>query len=425
MRAEPGYRLIEAPEDWEVIPIGELCEVSTGGTPSTSVKEYYENGSIRWMKSADVKGPYVYDVPNRITKLGLANSNAIIHPVGSVMVAMSGRGKTRGMSTILAVESTCSQSVAAIIPDKTKMSSEFLHYDLAYRYEELRNITGSRDRSGLNLRLIRDIKVPVPPINEQAKIGSILVCVDEAIQKTDAIIRKTQRLKKGLMQQLLTKGVRHVKFKQTEIGEIPESWTLVSLKHIIMEPIRNGYSPMSPSKETGKWTLTLSAVSENGFRADKVKPAPLGNPKLDRCKLEVGDILVSRSNTRQLVGLCGVYQGRPSSCYYPDLMMRVRIDPTRADGSFVDHWLRNEFGRKYLASKARGTSGSMVKINREILSELPVPLPQLSEQVQIVAMFRAVDEKTESESRYKERLDGLKRALMHTLLTGKIRVKVN
>ena len=81
----------------------------------------------------------------------------------------------------------------------------------------------------LNAEQYSQIPIPLPPLKEQQKIASILSNVDELIQKTEQIIEQTQRLKKGLMQRLLTKGIGHTKFKKTELGEIPEEWNIITI----------------------------------------------------------------------------------------------------------------------------------------------------------------------------------------------------
>jgi len=165
------------PTGWKREKIGNICEVATGGTPDTTKPEYYEGGTIRWLKSGDVKGTRILEVPNRITELGLSNSNAVVHPVGSVMLAMSGQGKTRGTSAILGIPSACSQSVAAILPCKQALP-EIIHFALVSMYDEVRHITGDNERTGLNLRLIRDIQIPLPPLAEQRRIAAILEKAD-------------------------------------------------------------------------------------------------------------------------------------------------------------------------------------------------------------------------------------------------------
>src|SRR5579863_3321043 len=95
---------------------------------------------------------------------------------------------------------------------------------------------------------------------------------------------------------------RHTRFKQTEIGEVPEEWEVRPLGQCLREPIRNGYSPVCPSAPTGKWLLHVGAVTFDGFNPAAVKPAPLKDPRVDACLIASGDLLVSRSNTRERVG---------------------------------------------------------------------------------------------------------------------------
>ena len=280
-------------------------------------------------------------------------------------------------------------------------------------------------RRTLTIKAIEKLPILLPPLPEQQKIASILSTVDYAIAKTDEIIAKTQQLKKGLMQQLLTKGIGHTKFKQTEIGEIPAHWRLVPLGRTTREPIRNGYSPICPSEPTGKWVLKLSAVSEEGFREDQVKPAPANDSNVDRTRLHQNDILVSRSNTRNLVGLAGMYGGVPSNCSYPDLMMRIRVEESILAPWYLEQWLLHPRVRSFFHSMARGTSGSMVKVDRAIVERLPVPVPPLEEQQEIISVASAAIGKLHGERQTQDALQQLKKGLMQILLTAKIRVKVD
>jgi type I restriction enzyme S subunit len=81
------------PDGWISVKIGEICNVVTGGTPSTQSPEFY-GGDIRWLKSGDIKGHYIFDTPEKLTQEGVKNSNAKIHPEGGVAIALSGRGQT-------------------------------------------------------------------------------------------------------------------------------------------------------------------------------------------------------------------------------------------------------------------------------------------------------------------------------------------
>ena len=229
-----GYKKTELgaiPEEWEVIKIDHFCDVKTGGTPSTKNKDYWD-GDILWMSSGEINKKFVYNTEKKITQKGLENSNARILPADSVMMALNGQGKTRGSVAVLKIPSTCNQSLACMIPNEKITHYLYLFYNLQSRYSEIRNYTGDTGREGLNLRIIKDMNVPLPPLPEQQKIASILSKVDEQIEQTEQIIEKTELLKKGLMQKLFTKGIGHTKFKKTELGEIPEEWESKVIKDI-------------------------------------------------------------------------------------------------------------------------------------------------------------------------------------------------
>lgn len=208
--------------------------------------------------------------------------------------------------------------------------------------------------------------------------------------------------------------------KKTPIGEIPVDWALTTLGQCLREPVRNGYSPNCPDRPTGRWILSLSAVSPEGFNPRGVKPAP-ADSRVDAFMLKPKDIVVSRSNTRELVGLAGLYAGIPEQCSYSDLLMRVRVDEGRILPEFALLALLAPFGRQYFASSARGTSGTMVKINGHILEQFPVPLPPAREQKQISAVLGSWDEAIQQNLALLAAKRRLKAGLMQRLLTGKHR----
>ncbi len=196
------------PEDWIVKRIGDVCKVVTGGTPRTSHSEYF-GGTINWLKSGDIKKTYIYDTEEKITQLGIENSNAKIHPAGGIAIALSGQGFTRGKTAILKEPMACSQSVAIMIPN-SELVSEFLHYNLSNRYMEIRNLTGHQNRSGLNLSIINNINITLPPFPEQSCIAKILSKIDDTIEKAQENINKTKELKKMLINGFLNGGLETV-----------------------------------------------------------------------------------------------------------------------------------------------------------------------------------------------------------------------
>lgn len=178
---------------WYKRKIGELCHLATGGTPSRSKPEYFEGGKIRWLVSGDIHRREITDCEGRITELGLQNSNARPLPVNSVIIALNGQGKTRGTVALLRAEATCNQSLVSINPiNHSQLSSEFLYWNLHGRYEEIRRMTGDdgNERRGLNMPLIRNIVIPIPPIEEQRRIVAVL---DEAFAAIDTATTNAEK----------------------------------------------------------------------------------------------------------------------------------------------------------------------------------------------------------------------------------------
>ncbi len=159
------------PDSWQWLYISDLCNLKTGGT-------------IRWLVSGDIHENEIYDCKGRITESGLENSNCKILPKNSVLIALNGQGKTRATVAVLKCEAACNQSLVAMIQKyENLVLPKFLWLNLKYRYSEIRDITGQNQRRGLNMGLIGDLSISVPPIAEQnriiAKVDELLALCDQ------------------------------------------------------------------------------------------------------------------------------------------------------------------------------------------------------------------------------------------------------
>jgi type I restriction enzyme S subunit len=205
-----GYKQTEVgliPEDWDCKKIGSFTDCTAGGTPSTLVDAYW-GGSIKWMSSGELHKKTVYEVESRITDKGLKNSSAKLLPVSCVLIGLAGQGKTRGTVAVNAIKLCTNQSIAAIFPDNS-FDSRYLFHNLDSRYEELRGLsTGDGGRGGLNLTIIRNTQLPFPRIEEQHAIATVLSDMDAAISALETRRAKTQAIKQGMMQELLTGKTR-------------------------------------------------------------------------------------------------------------------------------------------------------------------------------------------------------------------------
>ena len=196
--------------DWEEALLGECADLTAGGTPSTKKPEYW-NGKIPWMNSGDVNLKQVFSVDGRITELGLKESSTKEIPENSVLIALAGQGKTRGTVAINRIRLCTNQSIAAIMPYKNVLNFDFLYFNLDSRYQELRSMsTGDGGRGGLNLSILKSIKLLIPAITEQQKIATVLTNADKEIELLKQQLADLQQEKKALMQVLLTGNKRVV-----------------------------------------------------------------------------------------------------------------------------------------------------------------------------------------------------------------------
>jgi len=173
---------IDIDPDWSMAKLGDVCDFMTGGTPSSSIKEYYENGVIPWIVSGDIHKGKIFDCKGRISEKGMDNSNAKFLPVNSVLIALNGQGKTRGTVALLRIDNaTCNQSIVSMKPKANILLAEYLYYMLKAMYQQIRDLTGNNQRSGLNIPILKSIQIPLPPIEVQQKIVAEIETEQKAV----------------------------------------------------------------------------------------------------------------------------------------------------------------------------------------------------------------------------------------------------
>lgn len=185
------------PSGWRWVRVGEICDLKTGSTPSTQYPENF-NGDIRWLVSGDINKGEIWECEGRISEVGMRNSNCKILPENTVLIALNGQGKTRASVAILRVPAACNQSLVGIIPfDLQTVNLEYLYLYLNSRYLEIRDITGQNQRRGLNMGLVGELSVPLPPFDEQvkivAKLNHLMGICDRLLIMHDELRKQRQR----------------------------------------------------------------------------------------------------------------------------------------------------------------------------------------------------------------------------------------
>ena len=187
---------------WEQQKISDVSKITTGGTPSTKVSEYWNPGEIPWLSSGEVHKKYIAFTDNMISRTGMENSSARMVQENSVLIALAGQGKTRGTVAINRIPLTTNQSIAAMTFDNT-MNPEFVFSNLEIRYDELRSISsGDGSRGGLNKQLIGNIIIPRPSLEEQIKIGEFFKDFNNLITLHKRKIDMLKKLKSACLSEM-------------------------------------------------------------------------------------------------------------------------------------------------------------------------------------------------------------------------------
>jgi len=379
------------PKEWVTKKTKELGEVVTGITPSTFVKEYW-NGNYPFVTPTDMtNSKYVEKTERTVTAKGLERGRIV--PKDSVLVTCIA---SVGKMAMAFDDCLTNQQINAIICMEG-VNPHYVYYALGFRTITLKSWAGQTTNPIIKKSLFEEFPVPLPTSQlEQKKIAEVLGVVDLAVAKAGEVIVKTERLKKGLMQTLLTRGIGHREYKQTPIGKIPKEWDVSKLDDIIS--LEYGKGLPENSRIEGSYPV----VGSNGI-VGYHKEALVKGP----------GIVVGRKGTIGAVSWIDEDFWPIDTTYY------VKIK--RSD-VFLK-WLFFELA--HLNLRRLHLSDVVPGLKRELAYSRRLPLPPPPEQQKIAGIIMAIDRKLSIEREGKARLEQIKRGLMDLLLTGKVRVKVD
>lgn len=190
-----------------------------------------------------------------------------------------------------------------------------------------------------------------------------------------------------------------------------------TLKDVLAALPRNGWSARCDNAEHGTSVLSLAAVTGFRYRATEVKRTSLYAHREGHFWLRPGDLLITRSNTPELVGHAAIYDGRPTPCIYPDLMMRLELKKSACDPRFVWYWLQSPSARDFISKNAKGTSPTMKKISQGTVMAIPFPSSlSLSQQCGIVEHLDDLEKKTDELKAMQAKTSAELDALMPSIL---------
>jgi len=421
-----GPKTIEAPENWEVNKLGNICKKVTDGTHETPPTQ--ESGYPFITARHITSGKIDFESCLYLEKEDhIKNINRCKPERGDILFTHIGT-----IGEVVKVETNKEFSIKniALLKPKEKTCSEFLKYILEGRIVQgfIKRVTQGGVQNYLGLNTISSIRIPIPPLPKQRRIAEILSTVDDAIQKTDEVIEKAERLKKGLMQDLLTKGIGHDEFKEVQIGpetvEIPDIWDVKKLKNISDVRASNVNKKSKEEEKPVKLCNYLDVYNNEYIENDMdFMEATAKNREIERFTIEKDDVIITKdSETPDDIAVPAVVIDDLENVLCGYHLTLLKPDKNKINGIFLSKVLQSSPIKNEFCRLAQGLT--RYGLNVPSIENALIFVPPLDEQIRIVKILEKIDQKIRTEERVKRNLKELKKGLMQDLLTGKVRVNI-
>ena len=432
--------LPELPDSWDLVALRWLSKRYSGGTPDKGNSAFWDEGDIPWLNSGAVNDGLITEPSAHITREGFLGSSAKWIPNGALVMALAGQGKTKGMIAQLGIESTCNQSMAAIIPTQ-RIQSRYLYWWLAANYSNIRNMAGGEARDGLNLDLLGGIPCPVPNDKEQVAITDFLdretAKIDTLVAKKRTLIERLKEKRSALISRTVTRGLPPDAARKAGIdpqpklrpsgvkwlGDVPEHWEVKRLMHLTDQARQIMYGIVLPGPDVPDG---VPIVKGGDVKPGRLSLANLCRTTTDieagyvRSRLASGDIVFS------IRGTVGDAELVPDEITGANLTQdAARIAPS---SGLHGPWLLYAMKTKAIIDPLLSLSlGAAVRgVNIKDLKRVVLLVPPLSEQL-IIAEFlncetSKLDVMASKVETAIERLQEYRTALITAAVTGKIDV---
>jgi len=417
METPEGFKMTELgplPEEWEVVRLGEVCRKRN----ETVVPQQSNNLRYVGLEHIDLNEPALHRWGNSAEVRSAKN----IFYIGDVLY-----GKLRpylDKAVLAPWEGMCSTDILVLMANKQKSLAEFIVYILHTNYFLAHAIstTSGTNHPRTSWKAISSFEFSLPSLPEQKKIAAVLSCVQEAKEKTEAVINATRELKKSLMKHLFTCGpvpvneAENVPLKETEIGLVPEEWGMVRLGDIIRK------TEQRDPRRTPAWRFKYIDVSSINRATLKIEDYKLykGENAPSRAKKIVrqGDTIFAtvRPTLKRITIIDNTFDGEICSTAFCVLRANGNLAiPLYLFYAVGRHTVIDGLGKIQRGASYPAVTDSDVKNQK-------ISLPPLPTQQKIADILSTVDKKIEAEENKKKALEELFKTLLHQLMTGKIRL---
>jgi type I restriction enzyme, S subunit len=386
-------------DGWQVKSLGEVTEIVTGGTPSTTIKEFWDGGDIAWLNSGELNQGIITSSSNYITKLGLKNSVAKLMPPDTVLIALT--GATTGKVGYLTFEACANQSVTGILPSPSH-DPKFIYYYLQTLREKILRVAWGGAQKHIHQQFVKNLKVPLPPLPIQKQIAEILNKADEAKQKRKEANKFTDEFLQSVFIEMFGDPVKNQK-----------GWEVKKFG-CIFNSIRYGTGSPPTYVKNGIPFIRATNIKYNSIvENDLVFISKEDANKIKKCELREGNLLVVRSgiNTGDAAVVPKEFDGA-----YAAYDLIIELDYVHS--IFYSFLINSTYGKAIIGPLSR--RAGQPHLNAEQLKDIEFYLPPFKLQQQFAEIVNKVEALKEKQKQSELELENLFQSLMQRAFKGEL-----
>lgn len=348
--------------------LGDLCDVCSGGTPKRSVSEYWNEGSIPWVKISDISSKFVSSTEELISEAGLKGSSAKLLAPGTLLYSIFA---SIGAVGILKIPAATNQAIAGLSIKTDRIERDYLYHFLKSQEMLAKSAGRGVAQNNINLTILRGMEIPVPAIEEQKAIVEQLEMIAAQIKQAETQLVQLDSLVKSRFVEMF----------------LSSSWPIATIGECSTD-IRYGTSEKASAE--GEYVyLRMNNMGDDGaLNLSDTKRITLEGKALSNCLVRKGDLLFNRTNSREKVGKTCVF------CFDEPMVIagyiiRVRLDD-RVDSVYLAAYMNLNSTKALLRGMAKGAV-HQANINAKQLASIEFPLADIDVQKQFASFVSQVD----------------------------------
>ena len=389
-----------------MVAVEEFAEVATGGTPSTSVREYWEGGKIPWLNSGELNKGVITQSDNFITEAGLKNSSARMMPENTVMVALT--GATTGISALLKIEACANQSVTGILPSEKHDHRFLLQYLRSIRDRIITDSWGGAQKH-ISQAYVKELKIPLPPLAEQRRIAELLDQAETLRAKRRAALAQLDSLTQSIFLDLFGDP-------STNPKQFPTPRLVSAIE------LRGGFAFKSADYVAdGIPLVRIGEVNRGGVTRESACFLPITHEApLTRFIVRPGDMLMSLTGTtgKDDYGNVILLDSTFNRYFLNQRVALIEPKLNILDRHYLLYILKNPKIKLRLTSKSRGIRQANIS-NGDVL-ELELPVPPIELQREFARRVNAVEKLKTVQRASLAEMDALFASLQHRAFRGEL-----